>query len=356
MTTPPARVVPGGGSPMLWSLGRPQLLWPDELLRRLPERCRRSVLVHELAHLRRRDHWVGRLELVAACVWWWNPLFWYVRRELHRNAELACDAWVVGTLPGERRAYAEALIEVIQCVSRPAAPAMAVGMGVRRLDIERRLTMIMREEVPFRVPVRGLLGVGLLAFLVLPAWTLAQQETKTPAQQTDRPPEVNLTFTQASPVPKGTAADTSSERDRRLQDLEKKLQDLLKEVQGLRSAAGGAPAPKPAGQPAPEVHRQPSYSVNRPQTYYSVTVADTGSVQEVTLSRASYKLPREKAEALAAFLREHIKTPVLETKVDGDSFTVTTTPEVQKAIGQFVALMQDGRHLHLRFRNPEQAK
>ena len=53
-------------------------------------------MVHELAHVKRLDHVVGWFELVAAIVWWWNPLFWYVRTQVRRNAELACDSWVEG--------------------------------------------------------------------------------------------------------------------------------------------------------------------------------------------------------------------------------------------------------------------
>src|SRR5262249_8978358 len=60
----------------------------------------------------------------------------------------------------------------------------------------------------------------------------------------------------------------------------------------------------------------------------------------VVLSRATYKLPKAKAEPLAAFLREHVKAAVLETKVEGDSLIITTTPESQKAIGGLIALIQ----------------
>src|SRR5262249_11737113 len=51
-------IVPGVGSPFVWSLGRPKLLWPFSLLERLPHHGQRSIVAHELAHLRRRDHWV----------------------------------------------------------------------------------------------------------------------------------------------------------------------------------------------------------------------------------------------------------------------------------------------------------
>jgi len=50
-----------------------------------------GLIVHELAHVRRRDHWVGWLELLTGLLWWWNPLYWYARHQLRENAELACD-------------------------------------------------------------------------------------------------------------------------------------------------------------------------------------------------------------------------------------------------------------------------
>src|SRR5205823_4430356 len=130
--------------------------------------------------------WVGWLELIAACIWWWNPLFWYVRHQLRENAELACDAWVVQTLPKGRRAYAEALLAVCECMSggrdpdhsnkgvrrSPAAPMPAVGVstGGRRF-LERRLAMILRERVALRLPRLGLITVALLALVALPAWS-----------------------------------------------------------------------------------------------------------------------------------------------------------------------------------------
>ena len=61
---------------------------------------------------------------------------------------------------------------------------------------------------------------------------------------------------------------------------------------------------------------------------------------EMTLTRVIYKLPADKAEALSSFLKQHVKVAVLETTVNGDSMTITTTPDMQRTIGQFVALMR----------------
>jgi hypothetical protein len=60
----------------------------------------------------------------------------------------------------------------------------------------------------------------------------------------------------------------------------------------------------------------------------------------IPLSRATYNLPKDKAEALAAFLKANVKTSVLELKVDNNSLTITTAPEAQVAIGNFVKLLQ----------------
>src|SRR5262249_32862847 len=70
---------------------------------------------------------------------------------------------------------------------------------------------------------------------------------------------------------------------------------------------------------------------------YSTTT--TSGSQAVTLSRATYKLNKDQAAALGTLLGS-IKATVMETKVDGESITVTTTPEAQQAIGQIVRLIQ----------------
>ena len=159
-------------SPAVWCMGRPVLLWPAQLPGNIAKESVKGLVLHELAHVRRRDHWVGWIELLAGTAWWWNPLFWYVRHQVRENAELACDGWVVEALPGGRRAYAEGLLSVCEFMSRRTAPMPAVGVntGGRRF-LERRLAMIMKERVGLRLPRLGLVTIALLAMTALPAWS-----------------------------------------------------------------------------------------------------------------------------------------------------------------------------------------
>src|SRR5262249_40625569 len=80
-----------------------------------------------------------------------------------------------------------------------------------------------------------------------------------------------------------------------------------------------------------------------PHLSYLFTAPAAEPAGELRLSRKTYPLPRAKAEALSAFLRAYVKAAVLETRVDGDSLTVTTTPEVQQGIGQLLAVLKDLR-------------
>ena len=171
-------------SPAVWCLGRPRLLWPAGL-ETDSQAGIDGIIVHELAHIKRRDHIVGWLELVAGLVWWWNPLFWSVQRARREQAELACDAWVISALPEGRRAYAESLL-ALSSAGAVAPPPMAAVTGIRsstRRVLERRLVMIMNGRASLRLPSAGLLALALLAAATLPAWaTGAAAESQQPPQ------------------------------------------------------------------------------------------------------------------------------------------------------------------------------
>jgi beta-lactamase regulating signal transducer with metallopeptidase domain len=174
-------VLPGRVAPMLWAAGgRPLLLVPADLLAQLTREQQETLLAHELAHLRRRDHWVRALEFVAMGLYWWHPVVWYARRTLREAEEQCCDAWVVSLLPGAGKTYATALLETLDFLSdaRPATPLLASGVG-EVSDLKRRLTMIMCGNTPRALTWRGALAVlalGLLALPLLP--TLAHAQTR----------------------------------------------------------------------------------------------------------------------------------------------------------------------------------
>ncbi|MEM7203747.1 MAG: M56 family metallopeptidase, partial [Planctomycetota bacterium] len=177
VVAPRMRVVPGRGSPFIWAWGRAVLVWPSQWS--ACDSASRAILAHELAHLRRRDHWIARFEVIASALLWWHPLFWWTRSRLRQEAELACDAWALWAVPRARRAYASALIDTLEqeVQAMPVATALGARSPTRRA-FERRLTMILNHRVPRHfaswaaLPVLGL----SMAFVAGPAFAQDPEE------------------------------------------------------------------------------------------------------------------------------------------------------------------------------------
>jgi WD40 repeat protein/beta-lactamase regulating signal transducer with metallopeptidase domain len=191
-------LLPGPLPPMVWAaFGPARLLFPARLLGRLDADGRATLLLHELAHLRRRDHWVRWLELLAVGLYWWCPLAWWARRQLHTHEEECCDAWVVAEL--SPRCYAGAILETIDFLAeaRPALPAAASGLG-RLPSLKKRLTAIMQHQTPKRLSAAGWLAVLACAALLplRPAPAAPKKlEAKPPAPTRDQPAK------EATPAP-----------------------------------------------------------------------------------------------------------------------------------------------------------
>jgi beta-lactamase regulating signal transducer with metallopeptidase domain len=166
---PPAlKLLPGSVSPMVWAVGRAAVYFPAELLAVLNADQRRTLLTHELAHLKRRDHWLRWVELLALSLYWWLPAAWLARRGLHQAEEECCDAWVVETLPSSGRSYAEALLDTMDFLAESprATPALASGVG-QFAAFRRRLLLILADRPRLRLPWLARAGVTALAAIAL---------------------------------------------------------------------------------------------------------------------------------------------------------------------------------------------
>jgi RND family efflux transporter MFP subunit len=173
--TPEVWLIPARISPMLWAVGpKARLLLPAGLWKELSSEQQDAILAHELAHLRRGDPWVRRLELLVGGLYWWHPIFWWARREIETAEKHCCDAWVAWALPKSGEEYAAALLSTVTYLSgrRPPLPAGASGVGHVR-TLKRRLAMIVNWTTTGgtarALPLTVLL-TGAFALIWLPTW------------------------------------------------------------------------------------------------------------------------------------------------------------------------------------------
>jgi beta-lactamase regulating signal transducer with metallopeptidase domain len=246
---PPVLLVPGRIPPMIWTtpLG-PRLLLPAGLWESLTVPRRETLLLHELAHLRRRDHWVRALELVVLGLYWWHPIVWIACRQLREAEEQCCDAWVVTTLAGSGRTYAEAILETLDFLaeSRTPAPLLASGVGAVS-DLKRRLTMILRGTTPRSLTWRGLVAVLLVAGLLLPALPVwAQQPTDKDAaaalkELREKLAELEKKLGQPNPAPK-VDAEELKKAEKELADAQAALKQKAAEMEAAAKKVAEAQA------------------------------------------------------------------------------------------------------------------
>ena len=164
---PRVGVLATASSPAIVAVGQPYLFWPASMLEQNGTQSRASVIMHELAHLRRGDHWTAWGMLITGCFWWWNPLYWLVRRRVEESAELACDAWAVWGQPEDRAAYAAALLDLSRRTSSSLRETPVVGASRSDfLSLQKRLSMILHYRASPRMPRRTVAFI-VLAFSIL---------------------------------------------------------------------------------------------------------------------------------------------------------------------------------------------
>ena len=142
------RVVDRVSSPVVVGLLRSTILLPSSAVEWSSDR-RRSVLLHELAHVKRRDCRVQALAQVACVLYWFNPLAWKAMVALRAERERACDDEVIrhGTLPSD---YAAHLLDIARNLQPTFAPRAALAMA-RPSELEGRLLDVLatgRARVP----------------------------------------------------------------------------------------------------------------------------------------------------------------------------------------------------------------
>jgi cell division protein FtsI/penicillin-binding protein 2/beta-lactamase regulating signal transducer with metallopeptidase domain len=163
--------------PMVWGVWRPCLLLPAGFQEWPPLKLR-AVLLHELAHLARRDPfalWLGQL---ARVLHWFNPLAWLTLRQLRADQERACDDTVLrhGVRASE---YAQVVLDLSQ-QRRPVAGLSLCALAMARSGpVEQRLVAILDGKCSRASATRGwrLLWTTLVLSVALPLAVLHAVES-----------------------------------------------------------------------------------------------------------------------------------------------------------------------------------
>jgi hypothetical protein len=129
-------------SPAVLGFSSPVIALPHAQVSFLSGTQRRLVVLHELAHIRRRDDWWALAERIILAVTWVNPVVHLMRRELSLSREMACDEWVVRQTAAPA-AYARCLADVAVLRADARRLRLAAGVTSRPGALRRRIVSVL---------------------------------------------------------------------------------------------------------------------------------------------------------------------------------------------------------------------
>ena len=138
-------------TPFTCNVFRPVILLPSDICGWSRERLR-VVLIHELAHIRRRDYLTQNISRVACAIFWFIPMLWVAYRKLQMEQERACDTWVINS-GAEPADYADQIVEIVRYTRGHIKLAGVPGTVGRRHLLEKRVRDILsfrRDNIPNR--------------------------------------------------------------------------------------------------------------------------------------------------------------------------------------------------------------
>ncbi|MCL2568816.1 MAG: leucine-rich repeat domain-containing protein [Oscillospiraceae bacterium] len=140
---------PLASTPMLFGVFNPTIILPDQAY--TTDQIR-SILSHELVHLRRKDTFIKWLTLLVTTLHWFNPIVWFVvRREIERTCELACDEAVIRNLGmDEKQSYGDTLL-FVSAESKLPRVVLAATMCEEQKNLKERLGSIMKSKQHTRI-------------------------------------------------------------------------------------------------------------------------------------------------------------------------------------------------------------
>jgi beta-lactamase regulating signal transducer with metallopeptidase domain len=136
-------------SPIVCGLLRPVILVPYSLAARLGSRHLRSVLFHELAHIKHGDIGLNLAQTILQILYFYNPLLWLVNSVIRTVREQAVDENVLAAVGEKTPWYPQTLTNVAGLdLKDPGLGLSLVGVVESKSALLSRITHILNLPWP----------------------------------------------------------------------------------------------------------------------------------------------------------------------------------------------------------------
>jgi hypothetical protein len=156
---------------------KPFILLPVGLLTNIPFEQIESIFLHELAHIKRRDHIINVLQVMGESVLFFNPAFMWLSSLLREEREACCDALAVSE-SASSSAYVEALVSFQTYAGSIGRESLAFA-GKRNYLLKRVKRILYNENKKINVMEKVILFAGFAAICLSPAFFSASAKPVT---------------------------------------------------------------------------------------------------------------------------------------------------------------------------------
>jgi beta-lactamase regulating signal transducer with metallopeptidase domain len=234
-------------APMSLGFFNPAILIPEALLDTLSDSELEHVMLHELAHVRRRDDWSNLAQKLMEAILPIQPAIYWIGHRMSIEREMACDDWVVATT-GAVKPYAASLTKVAELSQWGHAGVLAVSATGNRSQLFSRVHhMLDRTRNAAPKLALGPLGTALAAVAaMIYVGARAPQViafAATPAQENSRQELIPLSTPHSLPAPQAPTAASVP--------VVPALRAPLTPIAALRPAAPAQSPTSPLAPPAP---------------------------------------------------------------------------------------------------------
>lgn len=156
-------------SPILVGNFNPTLVFPKRVLDRLSHEELEYIILHELAHYKRKDIFINWFTVVLQILHWFNPIVWYSFYRMRQDREVACDAYVLSYIkPEEYKRYGLTIITMLQNISFSLPVPQIASFSSYKSHIKDRISMISSFNQELKsTKIKKLIIFTLLACIVL---------------------------------------------------------------------------------------------------------------------------------------------------------------------------------------------
>lgn len=159
--------------PLLAGIFKPAILFPDGILTNLPAIQIKTILMHELYHLKRKDYLINTLLLFMEGLLFYNPAVWVISGIIRKEREHCCDERVLQETRNPLN-YAKALIHIAE--QQEYTRLVPGAAGTRRAHLKSRIDRIlnlqtMKTNLRDKAISMALLAGSFIIFLAISSFS-----------------------------------------------------------------------------------------------------------------------------------------------------------------------------------------